>query len=461
MLTDAEMELLRALGREWKDWEELAEAVGGKDRVARTLYFLSQKGLAEMEEERVERLEVTEEGRRALEEGLEEERLLKDGVHVKDLPLKVRERLGLLKESGVVELDRGVVRVREKPYLLWQALRAVAEGRGAEERLLRELERDGLIKRVVERRIRGRITEKGEKERERQGGIGTLTKDMLERGLWKEKPFRPFNIELSAVKPWGGGYRHIVRKAIEEVRSVFVAMGFEEMEGPYTESSFWNFDALFQPQDHPSREMADTFYLEGKRLDAEEGLVERVAEAHGAFWRYPWEKEEAERLVLRTHTTVLSAKTLAGGRRGKFFAVGKVFRNEAIDYKHLAEFHQVEGIVAEEGVTFKHLLGILREFYARLGFDEIRFRPSYFPYTEPSLEIEVWFEPKQEWVELGGAGMFRREMLEAWGVEGNVLAWGLSLERPLMMLLGLEDIRDLYRNDRDFLRRMSGRRLVR
>jgi len=452
MLTDAERELLKALGEEWKDWEELAEKVGNRDKVARTLYFLSQKGLAEMKEEKGEELVLTPKGKEALEKGLEEEQLLKEGIPVKDLPLKVRERLGLLKRSGRVSIEGGVVRIHDKPYILREALLSLAEGKEVDRALLKELERDGLVERRSYRRIWGRITEKGLAEREKEGGIGTLTKEMLEKGSWKGRPFRPFNIDLSAVKQWGGGYRHVVRKAIEEIREVFSSMGFEEMSGPYVESAFWNFDALFQPQDHPSRELADTFYLEGKASLPEGELVERVAKAHEAFWRYRWERGEAGRLVLRTHTTVLSAKTLISGKRGKFFAVGKVFRNEAIDYKHLAEFHQVEGIVAEKGVTFKHLLGILKEFYSRLGFEEIRFRPSYFPYTEPSLEIEVWFEPKQEWVELGGAGMFRREMLDAWGVKENVLAWGLSLERPLMMLLGLSDIRDLYRNDRDFLR---------
>ena len=463
MLTDAERRLLKALSEEWQGWEELSKKTGmNRDGVARTLFFLSQKGLAEMSEEKREEWKVTEEGRRWIKEGFPEEEVREwDGKSVRELPPHIREKLGWLKESGMVEIKEGRVVYKGGRYKLKEALERIGEGKEVEEKYLKELRKRGAIEMERVRVIKGRVTPKGLEELKKgEGEIGRLSREVLERGTWKGKAFRPFNIDIEAVKPWKGGYRHIVRKAIDEIKDVFVSMGFEEMEGRYVESAFWNFDALFQPQDHPSRELADTFYLEGKKLDAEEGFVEGIKKAHEAFWGGEWRREEAEKVVLRTHTTVLSARTLVSGRKGKFFAIGKVFRNEAIDYKHLAEFHQIEGIVAEEGVTFRHLLGILKEFYARLGFEEIRFRPSYFPYTEPSLEIEVWFEPKQEWVELGGAGMFRWEMLKAWGIEHNVLAWGLSLERPLMMLLGLEDIRDLYRNDIDFIREKSGFRII-
>ncbi|MEM2948009.1 MAG: hypothetical protein QXG02_00580, partial [Candidatus Anstonellales archaeon] len=138
-----------------------------------------------------------------------------------------------------------------------------------------------------------------------------------------------------------------------------------------------------------------------------------------------------------------------------FFSIGRVFRNEATDFKHLAEFHQIEGIVVWKKANFRHLLGVLKEFYSRLGFEKIRFRPSYFPYTEPSLEVEVFFEPRNEWMELGGAGIFRPEVCKPLGATWPVLAWGLSLERPLMMMLGLEDIRTFYKNDLRWLDSVS------
>ena len=255
------------------------------------------------------------------------------------------------------------------------------------------------------------------------------------------------------------GKSHPLTIMKRRVSRIMAELGFEEMDGNIIESSFWNFDALFQPQNHPARDLADTFYLEGvEPLPDDAELVERVRNSHEQGWKYAWSPFEAQKRVLRTHTTALSARYLATAGRAegkwpkKLFAVGRVFRNEATDYKHLAEFHQVEGIIAWEGATFRDLLGILKEFYLKLGFEKIRFRPSYFPYTEPSVEIEVYFEPRKQWLELGGAGIFRPEVSKPLAGIYPVLAWGLSLERPLMLLLGLEDIRLFYRNDMDFLR---------
>jgi phenylalanyl-tRNA synthetase alpha chain len=253
------------------------------------------------------------------------------------------------------------------------------------------------------------------------------------------------------------GRAHPVTRMTKKIKSIMLELGFTEMDGSIAESSFWNFDALFQPQDHPARELADTFYLEGSvPLPDDKKLVERVRKAHEEGWKYKWEPKEAMRHVLRTHTTALSARYVSEIKDKsprKYFAIGRVFRNEATDYKHLAEFHQVEGIIAWEGAKFTDLLGVLREFYRKLGFEKIRFRPSFFPYTEPSLEIEVYFEERKQWMELGGAGIFRPEVSEPLAGIYPVLAWGLSLERPLMLGLELDDIRTLYRNDLDFLQK--------
>ncbi|MFV2041169.1 MAG: phenylalanine--tRNA ligase subunit alpha, partial [Candidatus Hydrothermarchaeales archaeon] len=161
----------------------------------------------------------------------------------------------------------------------------------------------------------------------------------------------------------------------------------------------------------------------------------------------------ASKTLLRTHTTSTTIRRLAeGGKQPiKVYSIGRVFRNERVSYKHLPEFHQIEGIVAGD-VSFKNLLGILKEFYGRMGFDKIRFRPAYFPYTEPSLEVEVYFEQKKSWIELGGAGIFRPEVTEPLGITYPVLAWGLGLERLAMLRLDLTDIRALYRSDIDWLR---------
>jgi phenylalanyl-tRNA synthetase alpha chain len=219
-------------------------------------------------------------------------------------------------------------------------------------------------------------------------------------------------------------------------------------------------DALFTAQDHPVREMQDTLYLTRPATielpDRE--LVDRVREMHergdgdSDGWQYQWETEEARRALLRTHTTVNTIRYLAEHPDPpvKVFSVGPVFRNEALDSTHLPEFVQVEGIVMEEGASLSMLVGLLREFYARMGLPDVRIRPGYFPYTEPSLEPEIYHNG--QWMELGGAGIFRPEVTKPLGVQHPVLAWGLGLERLVMTLLEVKDIRKLYVSDLDWLR---------
>ncbi|MBV1768192.1 MAG: phenylalanine--tRNA ligase subunit alpha, partial [Methanobacterium sp.] len=247
------------------------------------------------------------------------------------------------------------------------------------------------------------------------------------------------------------------------IRNIFLNMGFTESRGPILESAFWNFDSLFQPQDHAAREMQDTFYIKNPSTSRlpEEGLVDKVKQVHedGARtgsegWCYHWDKDVARQSVLRTHTTCVSARFLKENPPPlKMFSIGRVFRRETITYKHLPEFNQVEGIVAADEVNFRNLLGILKEFYKKLGF-EVRFRPAYFPYTYLSIECEIYLEEKESWIELGGAGMFRPEVLEPLGVETPVAAFGLGIERLAMIELGIKDIRMLYKSDIGWLRNL-------
>jgi phenylalanyl-tRNA synthetase alpha chain len=163
--------------------------------------------------------------------------------------------------------------------------------------------------------------------------------------------------------------------------------------------------------------------------------------------------EEASKLVLRTHTTATTIRHLAEAREPpiKVFSVDRVYRNERVDWRRLAEFHQVEGILVDKGANLRQLMGIIREFYARMGLRKVRFRPSYFPYTEPSAEVDVYVDKRQTWVELGGMGVFRPEVTWPLGVREPVLAWGLGLERLAIILLDIQDARTLYQNDLSWL----------
>lgn len=294
--------------------------------------------------------------------------------------------------------------------------------------------------------------------------VNLLTTEMMLDGSWKNVQFRPYDVTLesAAAVP---GKPHPMQRVIEKTRRVFLEMGFREVDHAFVESAFWDFDALFQPQDHPARDMQDTFYLQNPgecRLPDEE-LVQRIAATHetggdtgSRGWQYKWNADMARQAVLRTHTTAASIREIQAdpGAPQKVFCIGPVFRRETIDYKHLPVFHQVDGIIVDENASFAALLGTLAAFYEKMGFPKVQFRPSFFPYTEPSLEVFVWMEQRQDWVEMGGAGMFRPEVVEPIGCTAPVLAWGLGLERLAMMHYGCNDIRDLYISKMSWLEEM-------
>lgn len=290
--------------------------------------------------------------------------------------------------------------------------------------------------------------------------VAQLTPELIQTGRWKDVTIRKYDVRsfAPAIHP---GKKHPLVRIADEVRKIFVDMGFQEIDEEYVQPAFWNMDALFTPQDHPARELQDTFYLKRPArldLDAEE-IVDKVCSVHecggdtGSLgWRYEWCREESERALLRTHTTVNSIRHLWRNPEPpvKAFSLSKVFRKEAIDATHLPEFTQIEGIIMEKDASFDMLCGIIREFYARMGFKDIRFRPGYFPYTEPSMEIEVRF--KDTWMELGGSGIFRPEVTAPFGIKHPVLAFGLGFERLAMLRFNLKDLRDLYISDVDMLR---------
>jgi phenylalanyl-tRNA synthetase alpha chain len=276
---------------------------------------------------------------------------------------------------------------------------------------------------------------------------------------WKNnKKFRAYDIK-SPVPVIYGGKRHFVNQSIEYGKRIWLDLGFKEMTGPLIQTSFWNFDALFTPQDHPVRDLQDTFFIKnatGKLPNKE--IVKKIKQAHESGvnkskgWQYNWSDEEAKTVILRTHTTCLSAQTLSklkpSDLPAKFFAIGKVFRNETVDWSHGFEFNQTEGIVIDKNLTFRHLLGYLTEFAKKMGFEKIRFQPAYFPYTEPSVEGAVWHEEKKEWLEVIAAGIFRPEVTTPLlGSPTPVLAWGPGFDRLMMMANDIKDMRNIYNND--------------
>ena len=249
---------------------------------------------------------------------------------------------------------------------------------------------------------------------------------------------------------------HPLKDTIDEIREIFVTLGFSEILGNMTQSSFWNFDALFTPQDHPARELQDTFFLDGisaKKIGTAE-QIRKVSDSHKKNWRYQWDINEARKMVLRTHTTCVTIKHLAENKpdEARIFSLGRVFRNEKVSYKHLVEFNQIEGIVVGKDANLRNLMGIQREFYKRIGITKIKFWPTFFPYTEPSLQTMVYNEKLGKWIELFGMGIFRPEVTKPLGITKPVLAWGGGIERIAMLKYDLDDVREFYNNNLGWLR---------
>ena len=282
-----------------------------------------------------------------------------------------------------------------------------------------------------------------------------LTSDLITSGKWRETKLSALDVQAPAPAVYPGR-RHPLVDIIEEVKEIFVGLGFAEIDGSMVQSGFWNFDALFTPQDHPAREMQDTFYISGQRQDipASSDQKKKIAEVHEKGWGGKWDAKEAERVVLRTHTTPVTLQHLAATKpdTARFFSVGRVFRNEKVSYKHLVEFHQVEGVATAPGASLRDLMGLQKEFYAKMGIKKIKFWPTFFPYTEPSLQSMVYNEKLGKWVELFGMGIFRPEVTKPLGIKNPVLAWGGGLERIAMLRFGLNDVRELYSSRLAWLR---------
>ena len=223
------------------------------------------------------------------------------------------------------------------------------------------------------------------------------------------------------------GHTHPISRAIFEIRAIFAELGFSVAVGPELETEWYNFDALNIPKDHPARDMQDTFWITSK-----------------------------ERLVLRTHTSPVQIRYMEEKMKAgikppyKIIVPGKVFRNEATDATHEAQFFQVEGLFVDTDVSMAHLKGIL-EFFFKKFFGpevEVRFRPSFFAFTEPSAEVDMKWKGK--WLEMAGAGLVHPNVLRNVGVDPEKysgLAFGMGLDRLVMLRYGVPDVRMFYNGD--------------
>lgn len=454
--------------------------------VMRAFQFLTNKNLGKLNAENYKVIMLTEIGLVAKKKGLPERILFeivkqKKQVKVTEIPMDENEKniaIGLLKKKGAINVEKvdNILTLtylkdcefEEENILKKEFPINVEKITSDEKRIIDELIKRKLLK--IEEKNEWYFVPAKELFEIKLNDLDFIEKvdrDVIEQEQWKTKKFRKYDLTSPLPKIYGSR-KHFLTETIEEIKRIWIEMGFSEMEGNHIQTSFWNLDALFVPQDHPARGLQDSLFVgknkieKGKISDTElMNLIKSVHEtgkiANSTGWQEKWSEEIAKELMLRTHTTVLSVQTLyklkqQNVTQGKFFAIGRVYRNETIDWKHLFEFHQVEGIVVGN-VNFRNLLYYLKIFYKKLGFDEVKIVPSYYPYTEPSADILVYSKEKDQWLELGGSGMFRPEVvIPLLGKDVRVLAWGMGLERIIMMKYNLKDIRDVYSSDLNLLK---------
>ncbi|MEM3411949.1 MAG: phenylalanine--tRNA ligase subunit alpha [archaeon] len=422
---------------------------------------LKAKGFVKVDEKIEYEVEILEEGKKYLKDSFPERKILerlKKGVcdfselneFEKRIGLGWLKKLELVKIEGskIVPLDACQKYFEEKlPHEI--ILERVSRNEKVDLEKLKELQSRKLIQ-IHEIKIREvGITEMGKEalKEEVEEGIKKITPEIIRN--WKGEKFAKYDVTAKSQELFVGK-KHPLQKYIDKVKEIFLAMGFEELEGPILLNSFWDFDVLFVSQDNPTREMQDTYYVDYVP-DLELENLERVKEVHEKYFNF-WNTEISKKGLLRTHTTPITFRALTKLKHkpAKLFYVGRIFRNETLDPTHLDEFHQIEGVILAEDVNLAELIGFLKEFYSRLGFEKIRIRPSYFAYTEPSGEVDVFYGGS--WIELGGWGIFRPEILEPFGIKEPVLAWGLGLERLVMVVEKLDDIRKIYENDMKWIR---------
>lgn len=462
--------------------------------IMRAALSLESKNLIRIRERKITRVSLNEEGKLYFERGLPERRLadalirmggealISDALRSASIGVEnAAIALGWLARKGWAKIDQREQRIKllKRPEV------------GTDERLISMLGASGTL--IVEelneelreafRILRGRkivetreetlreieLTEDGwsllERGIEIVEKITQLTPELIITGKWREKKLVKYDIGAPVPQVWPGK-KHPYLRFLDEMREKLVALGFKEMNGPIVEMNFFNCDGLYMPQDHPAREIHDIYLVKEPEygdLTPYRRFLEQVKETHEYGWKtgsrgwgYTFSLLMAARLILRSHTTAVSVRTLISEDLeipGKYFAIARCYRPELVDRTHLSEFNQVEGIVVGKDLTLRDLLGILERFAIDIaGADRVRFKPDYFPFTEPSVELSAYKEG-YGWMEFGGSGMFRPEVTLPLGIDVPVLAWGLGVDRLFMMKAGINDIRYLFTHDLKWLRK--------
>ena len=492
-LNPNERKVLKVLGK-FSSFYDIIKETGLKDvEVSRALQWLQNKNLVKVKEDKKEVVQLDENGSKYLKYGLPEKRFLESISGTSSLS-EIGKNAGLNDEELAVSLgllkSKDSIKIKKEKELM---ISITDHGKNLlkhgfpEEQFLKEefpkelsllneeekfiIENFRKRKKIVKidqiKDVSAEITETGKKlliEGLDEDLIEKITPSLIKGNSWKSRKFRRFDVKINVPSIFAGRKQHY-RRFLDEVRQKFAALGFEEMTGPIVETDFWDMDALFMPQFHSARDIHQGYYIKEPKYskDLPEDIIKIVKAAHengfstgSRGWQYNFDAKKTHRHILRTHDTSISARTLASKELkipGKYFQIARCFRYDVVDATHLPDFNQVGGFVIEDGINFGHLKSLLRMFAREFtDSDEIRIKPSYFPFTEPSAELQVK-HPVLGWIELAGSGIFRPELVKPLvGKETSVIAWGVGLDRLAMFKLGIKDIRQLFSHDLNFLR---------
>lgn len=484
-LSEIERETLRALrGGEWLSAGEISRRASlNPDSARRACAWLVEKGMAGVNERKERFLQLNAEGRKVLDGGFAEIRLMRAVQESggRETLQKLKEKLGL--DDRETNIALGIAKRNA-----WVAIRKTSGMEGEVVLELTGLEKDALSKPYPPEEVLKKAgSEKKLTGREIAGREKPVVEEMVRRGLleWRESAEREFRISghgkdaisepaaLSAARTYDirapvpeifSGKRQPYVQFLNRIRRKMVELGFKEMKERLIVQEFYNFDVLFQPQNHPARSWSDTYQMGQPRfgkLPAKK-FVDAVRNAHengGASgsrgWGYKWDEKIASRLMPNAHGTTADARQMVEGIDipGKYFVINRCYRPDVVDATHLVEFNQCDGFVAGEGLNFRSLLAVLKQFALEVaGAEKVRFVPDYYPFTEPSVQLSA-LHPEMGWIEFAGAGVFRPEITENMGFKETAIAWGMGIDRLAMFKLGIKDIRYLFSDSIDWLRR--------
>lgn len=452
--------------------------------------LLREKGLVDILENEVTYAKTTDEGKKYLE-GLPEEMLINiirehggeidihsiEEVMGKDLAAIA---MGWARRRGWIEIVKERSTIRFVRYESLVKHRALLKQFLEDRELPSNMESDSIFIELVKRRLinvyKKKIKivklaiplEKAKEILSYGEGISRLTHEVIVKELWRNYIIKPYN--LAALPPIKYlGKKHFFREFIKFISEIMEALGFVEVRDDYVIPELWNFDILFQAQDHPSRDIHDILIVDGSAdLSMFNDIIDRVKRVHekGGYsgsigWGYVWSYQKAAKLILRSHTTAVTARALTVYREPpvRLYSIARVFRRDNPDARHSPEFTNFDGVIMEKDFNFRKLLGLLTQILMSLGIEKIKFKPAYFPFTEPSVE-GYGYVPGYGWIEIFGAGMFRPEVLEMLGVDHPVGAWGMGVERLAMVVYGIDDIRLLFSKDIEFIRKFPTIKII-